>query len=56
MNTIYKVCKKEIIPSPKKITYNSTTEDEIVSTIMKHSEMICKKVCTFENKDYSRTR
>ena len=127
MDTILKVCKKEIIPSPKKISYNKDIEDNIkiissklkeilslppyllrwialkimdgdekiltsieknfnfsfsdyesiklkqsenvnnehinnndfkdsiVSSIMKRSESICKKVCTFENKNYSRT-
>lgn len=29
-------------------------KDCIVSTIMNESEIICKKVCTFENKNYSR--
>lgn len=28
-NTIYKVCKKEIIPNPKKIEYNSQIEENI---------------------------
>lgn len=131
INTIYKVCKKEIYPEPKKITYNKVIEDginslslklnnfpsipsyllrwialkiidgdkkilnsieknfnvslydstsinkirtkilndlnsihisndglkdNIVSSIMKRSEEICKKVCTFENKSYLRKR
>ena len=28
-NTIYKVCKKEIIPNPKKIKYTSQIEENI---------------------------
>lgn len=131
MDTIYKVCKKEITPEPKQITYNKVIEDgiesltfklsdfpslpsyllrwialkiidgdkkilnsieknfnvstdnstsinqikvkilndlnsihivndgfkdSIVSSIMKRSEEICKKVCTFETKDYARKR
>lgn len=129
MDTILKVCKKEIIPKPKKIVYPSVIEkgiktledklkeysvfphhllrwialklmdgeekilksieenfstsfidnigiqlirikilnqlkefnlsnenfkDMIVSSIMKQAEIICKTVCTFENKNYSR--
>lgn len=30
MNTVYKVCKKEIIPAPKKISYNPSIERELV--------------------------
>ena len=130
MDTILKVCKKEIIPKPKKVTYldiiekelnslnnclkafhtlphhlyrwislkiidgetnilesieknfsvsliedtkinhikteitnvlednnisNEKFKDTIVSSIMKHSESICKKVCTFKNNNYSRS-
>lgn len=131
MDTILKVCKKEIIPKPKKIIYPSVIEDSIqslenklkeypilprhllrwvslkiidgeekilksieenfsislldnigielirvkilnqlkehnlvnenfkdmiVSSIMKQAEIICKIVCTFGNKNYSRQR
>ena len=31
-------------------------KDKIVSSIMNAAETICKKVCTFENKNYSRKR
>lgn len=130
MDTILKVCKKEIIPKPKKVTYldiiekelnslnnclkafytlphhlyrwislkiidgetnilesieknfsvsliedtkinhikteitnvlednnisNEKFKDTIVSSILKHSESICKKVCTFKNNNYSRS-
>ena len=54
MDTILKVCKKEIIPSPKKVNYESNEEDYIVSKIMKHSKDICFEVCTYENENYSR--
>ena len=30
-------------------------KDKIVTSIMKRSEKICKKVCAFENNNYSRT-
>lgn len=33
-----------------------TFKDHIVSTIMKKAEKICKKVCCFENENYSRKR
>ena len=35
---------------------NENFKDTIVSSIMKQSEEICKTVCTFENKNYSRQR
>ena len=54
MDTILNVCKKEIIPSPKKVNYESNEEDYIVSKIMKHSKDICFEVCTYENENYSR--
>lgn len=129
MDTILKICKKEIIPKPKKIVYppaieegiktledklkeysvfpphllrwialklidgeekilqsiernfsislidnigiqltrikilnqlkefnllNENLKDKIVSSIMEQAEIICKTVCTFENKNYSR--
>ena len=129
MDTILKICKKEIIPKPKKIVYppaieegiktledklkeysvfpphllrwialklidgeekilqsieknfsislidnigiqlirikilnrlkefnllNENLKDKIVSSIMEQAEIICKRVCTFENKNYSR--
>lgn len=34
--------------------YNESFKDTIVSSIMKQAEIICKKVCTFENNNYSR--
>lgn len=36
--------------------YHESFKDTIVSSIMKHAEIICKKVCTFENNNYSRKR
>lgn len=57
--------KNEFIQQKKqKILDNFNTEninssnfkDKIVSSIMNKAEIICKKVCTFENKDYSRKR
>lgn len=33
--------------------HSSNFKDKIVSSIMNEAEIICKKVCTFENKDYS---
>ena len=51
MDTISKVCKKEIIPNPKLVEYpaNCASSDDIVSAIMKRAEEICEKVCTTEN-------
>ena len=50
LDTIYKVCTREIIASPKRVMYdNDTPPDEIPTLIMKHCEEIFNKVCTFEN-------
>lgn len=74
LNTIQKVCNKDIIPSPKLVTYSETkntfesdlksnsqnnskddiSDDAIVTSIMKHSENICKKVCTYKDSSYSK--
>lgn len=56
MDTISKVCKKEIIPKPKLVEYPAgcTSSDDIVSAIMKRAEEICKKVCTVESISHSR--
>lgn len=35
---------------------NDGFKESIASSIMKRSEEICNKVCTFENKDYARKR
>ena len=56
MDTIQKVCEKEIIAKPKKIRYDSDDEDYIVSKIMEHSHDICQEVCTYEDANYSRKR
>lgn len=56
MDTIQKVCDKEIIPNPKKLKYDSDNEDYIVSKIMEHSHDICQEVCTYEDANYSRKR
>ena len=56
MDTIQKVCDKEIIPNPKKLKYDSDNEDYIVSKIMEHSHDICQEVCTYEDASYSRKR
>lgn len=49
--------KNEIIQNLEKeqITQNNF-KDIIISTIMKKAEEICKKVCKFENENYSRKR
>ena len=53
LDTIYKVCTREIIASPKRVMYdNDTPPDEIPTLIMKHCEEISNKVCTFENQNY----
>ena len=49
---IYKVCRKDIIPVPKKIELNFETEEENVTEIIKKAENISKQVITFENDDY----
>ena len=56
MDTIFKVCNKDIIPKPKLIEYsgNDSSPDAIVSAIMKRAEDICKKVCTFEGDNQNR--
>lgn len=58
MDTISKVCKKEIIPTPKLVEYPKDTQspDVIVSAIMKRAEEICEKVCTIENSKYNRKK
>lgn len=38
----------------KDIKRENNYRDEIISTIMKKAEKICDKVCTFENKNYSK--
>lgn len=56
MDTISKVCKKEIIPTPKLVEYPKDTQspDVIVSAIIKRAEEICEKVCTTESISHSR--
>lgn len=56
MDTISKVCKKEIIPTPKLVEYPKDTQspDVIVSAIMKRAEEICEKVCTIETENNGR--
>lgn len=58
MDTILKVCRKEIIPEPKLVKYekDEKSPDNIVSSIMKHAEEICKKVCTNEIENHGRYR
>ncbi len=58
MDTISKVCKKEIIPNPKLVEYpeGEKSSDVIVSAIMKRAEEICSKVCTFEHENHGRKR
>ena len=49
--------KEEILDKFNTEDINSLNfKDKIVSSIMNEAETICKKVCTFENKDYSRKR
>lgn len=46
--------RKEILASLQENTIDSSNfKDTIVSSIMKQAETICKKVCSFENKNYS---
>jgi len=58
MDTISKVCKKEIVPNPNLVTYPECEKspDVIVSAIMKRAEKICTKVCTFEDENHTRKR
>ena len=58
IDTISKVCKKEIMPNPKLVEYpaNCASSDDIVSAIMKRAEEICEKVCTTENSKYNRKK
>lgn len=58
MDTISKVCKKEILPTPKLVEYpeGEKSSDDIVSAIMKRAEEICAKVCTTENSKYNRKK
>ena len=51
---VYDVCMHKIIFSPKTINYDESDDDsEKVSKILKHSEEICKKVCTYSKHDYN---
>ena len=56
-STIYDVSTGKINCNPKLIEYeenrNSKNEEEKVSKILNRAEEICKKVCTFEDKNYS---
>ena len=56
-STIYDVSTGKINCNPKLIEYeenrNSKNEEEKVSQILNRAEEICKKVCTFEDKNYS---
>lgn len=56
MDTILKVCNKEIVPNPKLVEYpkDAQSSDVIVSAIMRRSEEICKIVCTTENSNRAR--
>ena len=48
LDTIYKVCTGEIKCSAKQLTFpNKCSDEEKVSTIMKHCEEISDKVCSF---------
>ena len=49
--------KEEVLQELEKQNITKDTfKDNIVSTIMKQAEEICKKVCHFENENYSRKR
>lgn len=55
MDTVLKVCKKEIVPNPNLVEYpEDASANTIVSSIMKRAEAICNKVCTFEKTDNAR--
>ena len=55
MDTVLKVCKKEIVPNPNLVEYpEDASANTIVSSIMKRAEEICNKVCTFEKTDNAR--
>lgn len=57
IDTILKVCNKEIVPTPSLVKYpndGKKSEDVIVSSIMAHAENICNKVCTYEDNAYSK--
>ena len=51
---IYDICTKKIIPSPNKVDYSDKDDSSIiVSKILKKSEEICQKVCSYDNQDYN---
>lgn len=54
MKTVYNVCTGSIICTPKKIDFpKNISEEDIISTIMKHCERISKKVCHFTRNEYN---
>ena len=54
MKTVYNVCTGSIICTPKKIDFpKNVSEEDIISTIMKHCERISKKVCHFTRNEYN---
>ena len=53
LNCIYNVCTNKIVCNPNIMEHDSTTEDCVVSDIMKKSEEITNLVCNFKDKDYN---
>ncbi len=50
---IYDVCNGKIKPSPKIHFSKQTSKSNTVSEILKKSEEICQKVCTYQKQDYN---
>lgn len=53
VNLIYETSNDNVVFAPKKVEIGEKNDEELVSKILKRSEEICKKVCTYDKQDYN---